>query len=580
VALFDLVGILAIGFLATSIALFVTLGSDSSRVIELGGVAIPAVTAQTLPPVAVLILALFLAKAIISIFLTRKLAYFLARIEARAARVIADRAFGSGLSQARLHSKEEVYFVVQVGSPAAFNSVLNSAGTIVAEGILFVFVIGSFFAVDPISAVGAIAYFALIAAVIQLFIGNLLQKAAVRAMEGAVTANVAIGDLSESLRESTILGKKDFFFQKIYDARMSTASSTASQLTLSGMPRYIVEAALMIAVAVFVLWQSASGDLVQAAATIGIFLSGGLRLTASLLPMQSALLQIKQAIPSAQRAFQLLERETTGGKQEIQEATKLRTESNVPASVVLQNVSFQYPGSSTTAVRGVSLEITPGQQVALIGTSGSGKSTIADLILGLLAPTQGNLKVSGLNPRDIVLQSPGRLAYVPQRPGIISGTVANNIALGVETSNLDIPRLEAAISASHLKHVLEGLPEGPHTDLGKRRDELSGGQLQRIGLARALYAKPGLLVMDEATSALDAESENEINKALDEMRGKVTVILIAHRLNTIQRSDVVYLVEEGEVSASGSFPELLESNKKVQNLARLMSIEPAPGTNV
>jgi ATP-binding cassette subfamily C protein len=579
VALFDLVGILAIGFLATSIALFVTLGSDSNRVIEFGGLAFPAVTAQTLPAVAVLILTLFLAKAIISIILTRQLAFFLARIEARAARVVADTAFGSGLSEARLHSKEEVYFAVQVGSPAAFNSILNSVGTIVAEGILFVLVIGSFFAIDPLSALGAIVYFALIAAVIQLFIGNLLQKAAVRAADGAVTANVAIGDLSEALREATILRKKDFFFKKIYDARISTASSTASQLTLSGMPRYIVETALMIAVALFVLWQSASGDIIQAAATIGIFLSGGLRLTASLLPMQSALLSIKQAIPSAQRAMQFLNRKPNlKVVSEYYKDALQPTSSNEAASVLLRNVSFQYPGSSIRAVRGLSLEIRPGQQVALIGTSGSGKSSIADLILGLLTPTEGVLQVAGKNPNEIILQTPGRLAYVPQRPGIISGTVADNIALGVEASELDIPRLEAAVSASHLKHVLESLPEGLHTDLGKRRDELSGGQLQRIGLARALYTRPGLLVMDEATSALDADSENEINRALDEMRGKVTVVLIAHRLNTVQRSDVVFLVEEGEVSASGSFPELLKSNKKVQRLAQLMSIDSTAGT--
>jgi ABC-type bacteriocin/lantibiotic exporter with double-glycine peptidase domain len=121
--------------------------------------------------------------------------------------------------------------------------------------------------------------------------------------------------------------------------------------------------------------------------------------------------------------------------------------------------------------------------------------------------------------------------------------------------------------------VLEDLPDGINTDLGKRKDELSGGQLQRIGLARALYPLPGLLVMDEATSALDAESENEINRALDGMRGKVTVILIAHRLNTVQRSDIVFLVEEGKITDSGTFPELLKSNKTVQNLAKLMSID-------
>jgi ATP-binding cassette subfamily C protein len=121
--------------------------------------------------------------------------------------------------------------------------------------------------------------------------------------------------------------------------------------------------------------------------------------------------------------------------------------------------------------------------------------------------------------------------------------------------------------------LIDSLPLGLDTDLGKRKDELSGGQLQRLGLARALYTQPKLLILDEATSALDADSENEINKALDEMRGKVTIILIAHRLNTIQRSDVVFLLEEGQVSGSGTFNSLLKDNETVKNLAKLMSID-------
>jgi ABC-type multidrug transport system fused ATPase/permease subunit len=190
------------------------------------------------------------------------------------------------------------------------------------------------------------------------------------------------------------------------------------------------------------------------------------------------------------------------------------------------------------------------------------------------SPT-GDVSVGGRTAKEIVLASPGRLAYVPQKPGMVAGTIAENIALGVPRQDVDQFRLQKAISDSHLTALIESLPEGLNTDLGKRRDELSGGQLQRIGLARALYAQPGLLVMDEATSALDANSENEINKALDGMRGKVTVILIAHRLNTVQRSDVVFLMEEGQITASGTFAELLKVNKSVQQLAELMSIDSA-----
>jgi ABC-type multidrug transport system fused ATPase/permease subunit len=574
VALFDLVGILAIGFLATSIALFVTLGSDSSRIIEFGGLAIPAVTAQTLPIVAGLILGLFLAKAVFSILLTRQLAFFLARVEARAARKVAERAFGTSLREARLYSREEIYFAIQTGSPSAFNAILNSAGTIAAESILFLLVLGAFFFLDPLSATGALVYFFGVALVIQLFIGNLMQRSAAKASEGALAANTAIGDLSEVFREASVLGKRTFFFDKIHDARTKSASSTATQLTLAGMPRYVVETALMVAVAIFVLYQSATGDLTKAAATLGVFLSGGLRLTASLLPLQSALLSIKQSIPMAERALELLDSEPGTNSKDFNSFVRSDSAPLGPLGVKFDGVTFAYPSSEAMAVNGVSFQVKPGQQVALIGPSGSGKSTIADLMLGLLYPTLGTAKVEDKDPKAIISWEPGRLAYVPQKPGIVSGTVIDNIALGIPSGEVDYDRLESALAAAHLTEVMKGLPEGVNTQLGKRKDSLSGGQLQRIGLARALYSKPGLLVMDEATSALDAESENEINKALDEMRGRVTVVLIAHRLNTVQRSDVVFLVEGGRVTASGTFPELLSSNKTVQKLAELMSIDP------
>jgi ATP-binding cassette subfamily C protein len=572
VAVFDLIGILAIGFLATSIALFITLGSDPTRVIEFAGIIFPAATAQTLPPLATSILLLFVGKAFIAIFLTRNLAWFLAMIEARAARIVAERAFGLGLGEARKHSREEIYFAVQAGSPAAFSGLLNSVGTLVAEGLLFALVIVSFFVIDLASALGAMVYFGLIAMIIQYFVGARMQKAAEKTTVGIVDANSAIGDLSEVIREATVINNKRYFLSRIYDARVRAASSTASQFVLAGMPRYIVETALIIAVALFVLLQSSRGDLVAAAGTVGVFLSGGLRLTASLLPMQSALLGIKQSIPVAEKALAFLEPgeasvSATGSKEIASSAIEF------PVHVELKNVEYSYSDYDGLALGGITLEIPSGQQAALIGHSGAGKSTLADLILGLIEPSSGSVKLDGESPLAVTRSSPGRLAYVAQKPGMISGTILENIALGVAKKDINEVNLQKAIKDSHLSEVIDSLPQGLETDLGKRRDELSGGQLQRIGLARALYTQPKLLVMDEATSSLDANSENEINRALDEMRGRVTVILIAHRLNTVQKSDVVFLLEDGRLKASGTFPELLKSNKTVQNLANLMSID-------
>jgi ATP-binding cassette subfamily C protein len=419
---------------------------------------------------------------------------------------------------------------------------------------------------------GALVYFGFVAGVIQFAIGTKMQSVSIKFAKGSIDSYEAIGDLSEVMREATVLGKKSHFFDKIFAARSKTAASLAIQQTLNGMPRYIVETALLIAIAAFVLAQSVAGDLISAAATVGVFLSGGLRLTASLLPLQSALLTIKQAIPQASKALDLLfiSNSTSPESKPQQQSTEAG-----PVSVQLNQVSFLYPGATQSTLHEVTLEIESGHQIALIGPSGSGKSTIADLITGLLEPNNGQVLINGKPPTATIIDSPGRIGYVPQKPGIVSGTILENIALGVKENEVDSNLLEQAISDAHLSDVIHQLPDGIHTDLGKRRDELSGGQLQRIGLARALYTKPGLLVMDEATSALDADSENEINKALDEMRGRVTVVLIAHRLNTVQRSDRVFLIEGGKISASGEFSELLRSNSTVQALAKLMSIDSA-----
>ena len=571
VALLDLFGILAIGFLATSMALFITQGSDPGRVIEVGSISLPAMTLQSLPIFATLILMLFSAKAVLSILLTRQLAYFLARIEARAARVIAQNAFGKGLEGARLNSREEILYAVQTGSPSAFNNVMNSIGTLTAEGFLFALVLAAFTLVNPAVALGAVLYFGIIGFLIQFFLGRVMHSTGIKLTESTVEANSGLSDLGEVIRESAILGRQSFFFDRIFQSRLRTSGSAATQFVLSGMPRYIVETSLIIAIAVFIILQASSGEIATSAATIGIFLSGGLRLTSSLLPLQGALLSIKQAVPPANRALDLL---TTPLEPTIHDEKYLGSETRKdPLSVSSSNLSFTYNTSDSESLKQISFEIPKGSQAAFIGVSGAGKSTLADLILGLLVPTSGEVLVDGVKPTELIERCPGLLGYVPQKPGMVSGTIAQNIALGVDVSEIDEKRLNQAISDAHLTDLIRALPQGLETDIGKRKDELSGGQLQRIGLARALYTAPKLLVMDEATSALDADSENEINKALDEMRGKVTVILIAHRLNTIQRSDRVFLMEEGKISDFGTFQELLKGNETVKHLAQLMSIE-------
>jgi ATP-binding cassette subfamily C protein len=569
-------GILAIGFIATSTAVFLTSGSDSNRVLEFASIEIPAVNAQTLPWVSAGVLFLFLGKALLSLLLTKKAAFLVARVEARSARKIAEISFSGDLGDIRKRSREEVMFSIQAGSPAAFNGLLNSVNSFITEATLFIVICLGFFLIDPITTLAAVAYFGIIAVVIQYFIGERMSVTGKIATEGAVQANSAISDLLSVFRELLVIGKRDKYIQAIYDARVATANSSATQYYLSGMPRYIIEAALLVGVGLFVLSQALSGDLVGSAATIGVFLSGGFRLSAAMLPLQSALLTIKATIPAAKTAHEILMLDSTNVKRKelvLKVPKRSRpSEFTNPIGVNLNRVSFLYPDSSVAALNSVSFSIQPGSQVALMGPSGAGKSTIADILCSVLSPTEGEVTFTSLKSDSGDLEVVGGVSYVPQRPGLVSGTILDNVALAEDIEKVDRTEALEALRLAHLDDLVASLPKGLDTMLGKLQDGLSGGQLQRLGIARALYTKPSLLVMDEATSALDAESEAKIQKTLAFLRGKVTVVLIAHRLNTIQHADKVVLVEEGRVKDSGTFKELIARNPSVEKVVNLMQI--------
>jgi len=580
-SILDLVGILAIGFVVTSTAIFLTSGSDPNRVVEFAGLQIPAVNAQTLPWVSTAVLVLFLAKALFSVILTKRAAFFVATVEARSAKTIAEIAFGGDLGNARKRSREEMMYAIQGGSPSAFNVLLNAVNSLATETMLFVVICLGFLFIDPWATLGAVLYFGLIAFVMQYFVGSLMTKAGQIATKGAVAANTAISDLLSVFRELLVLGKRDKYIDAIYKARAAAADSAANTYYLSGMPRYIIEAALLVGVALFVLTQALTGDIIKSAATIGVFLSGGFRLTAALLPLQNSLLTINAIIPSARTAHEILElSERTAPSATSKAAPQVKVNSfpvaatsSAAIGVELLDVSFSYPDAEKPALRNASFKVLPGSQVALMGPSGAGKSTIADLLCAVLTPTSGTVVLTDTATGSANTPGIRRVSYVPQRPGLVSGTILDNVALGENSDQVSREQALEALELANLGVLIAELPDGLDTPLGKLQDGLSGGQMQRLGLARALYTKPGLLIMDEATSALDAESEAEIQKALDAMRGKVTVVLIAHRLNTIQHADKVILVEDGRVEDSGTFKELIARNPSVERVVDLMRVE-------
>ncbi len=574
----DVFGIMLIGFIGSVAAMQIG-NAGSEEPTKLMGLSIPRLSNEQILWLVVGVLVVFVVKALIAVFLARALAFSVAKVEARNAKIIAEFLLRGSLDDAKRYSKAEFQYAITTSTYAAFTGILNNVATIFTESFLLVVVAGAFFLVDPVAAVFALLYFGAVVIIIQVVIGRSLKLAGQDAAVGSVDTINAVSDTVDTFREISVIAKQDLFIDRIYKSRMRLAKSGPVITNLGAMPRYVVETALILGVVIFVGQQFFSGQLATGIATVGVFLTGGVRIMASLLPLQASAASIKQNVEIGALSQDILLRSRIRGEVDVPKnvednrpvAFSLDRSDGLPISI--DKASFRYPGDDHDTLHDVTLNVEPGAHVAVIGPSGAGKTTLVDLTLGLILPSSGSVTLGGIEPNELRKIVPGAVAYVPQRPGLVSGTIAENIALGIEIQDIDHTLLNEVIDSAFLRDFMDSLPDGASTSVGKQADALSGGQIQRIGLARALYSRPRLLILDEATSGLDAGSEAFISESLAKLKNSVTVVIIAHRLSTVQHSDVVHVVEGGRITASGDFKSLRKSVPMVAEYVKLMSFD-------
>jgi ATP-binding cassette subfamily C protein len=574
-AFLDVFGIFLIGLVAAVAAQQL----DPAAAEENGGMVIlgfqlPVLDSGQLFLLVIFVLAVFILKATISILLMRWLSWFIAGVEARNARAVAEYLLRGSLASAKRFSKAELQYAITEGSNWAFTGILNNFANILSESFLLIVIAAAFVVVNPVAALFAFGYFAIVMLLMQYFIGRSLKRAGEDAAEGTMMTANTVSDTIDTFREISVLSRQDLFVEKINKHRLRVARSGSTLAFLSGMPRYIVETALILGVVLLVGQQLLSGNLAGGLATLGVFLTGGVRIMASLLPLQTALAALRVNAERSRAAQNLLGEVRQAEADRALEGA-VTGERPDGLDVVADHVRFAYAGDEHDTIRDVSLTIPAGAYAAIIGPSGAGKTTLVDLMLGLISPTGGSVLLGGLAPSALRKLAPGMVSYVPQKPGLVSGTIRENIALGIASEEIDDELLEEVIDAAYLREFIDGLPEGHGTSVGKQVDALSGGQIQRIGLARALYARPRLLILDEATSGLDAGSEAFVGKSLAALHGRVTVIVIAHRLSTVQHADVVFVIEEGRMTASGDFKTVRATVPMVAEYVKLMSFSEA-----
>lgn len=532
---------------------------------------------SSISSVALVVVAVFLLKSGASVVIIRQMAYFLAHIEASKASQIAEYVFEGQLYRVRRLSKSGTQFAVNRSVSAAFSGLLLPGSAILAESVLATIVIVGFTIINIYAAVAISIYVGATLIVFQLMVGGKLRAIGEKVRHASISSQQAIFDLTDLFREAAATNQTGFFLERFRVSRGSMSTELARLQFLMGVPRYIVESALVLGVVGMLVWQSRQADFGSGLWQLGLFLGGGLRIMGAILPIQSAVASIKSSSPAAQSA-QLLLTEMNDSTRKASPAPALSPQGSEPrpqesakegAEVSVRNVTFQFSDSNHSALRALSFSLKPGTFAAIIGPSGAGKSTLADLLTGMYVPNSGQILIDGYQPQHIRTRVPGSLAYVPQKPLLIPGSLRQNLALS-HTNLLEDSEILDVINLVGLTPLVSKMPRGIDEFLGDQADSLSGGEVQRIGLARALLAKPRLLVLDEVTSSLDSRTSERITNLVVGLKGTTTRIVIAHELATVRAADVVLVLEEGSIVDRGTFEELSLRNNHVRSyLGRL-----------
>ena len=525
---------------------------------------------------------LLVLKTLTSAYITRQMFRFLAYRQADVAARLARSLLARPLLEVQRWSTSEVLYALTGGVIAAVTNLLGAALIIVTEVALFALMGIGLLIIDPFSTVAAAVYFLLIVVTLQVLLGRASARNASIQAERGMSTITTISEALSTYRETTVLDRRAFYVDRFNVLTKQGAHAGATNAFLAEIPKYVLETALVIGAFLLAIIQFLTKDLAAAAAIVALFLAAGFRIVPALLRLQGAGITIRSAAAAARKTFELsyffgLADGQAPQALSPQEALRIRERlaaghSDFQGSVRVDSVTLTYPGAAEPALDAVTIEVPAGRGVALVGSTGAGKSTLADVVLGVLSPDRGSVTVDGLEPREAIHRWPGAIAYVPQAVGLADGTIRDNVALGLPREAIDDDMVWEALERAHLATFLRDRREGLDTMVGERGVRLSGGQRQRLGIARALYSRPRLLVLDEATSALDAETERAITATLRELEGDVSTITIAHRLATIRFADEVIFLRRGVIEARGTFDEVRAAVPDFDRQAQLLGL--------
>lgn len=515
---------------------------------------------------------LLVGRTILSIFFTRRILFFLSRRGAKISADLISRLLSQPLLQIQARTTQEAVYAVTAGVERIVLQVLATAVVWIADFSLLLIMIVGLLVVDPITAVATFLVFSLIALFLYRFMHVRAGVLGIESSDLNIRSNEKIVEVFASYRESVVRNRRDYYAREIGKLRYSLANSSAEIGFLPYVSKYVIETTVVVAAVLIGAVQFTLQDASHAIATLAIFLAAGTRIAPAVLRLQQGSIYIKNGLGLSVPTFDLIDSLGNAPMVENVDDTVDAVHDGFVSEIEIENATLTYPDKHTPAISDVSLTIPAGTSIAFVGPSGAGKTTIIDILLGVLNPDSGKVLISGLPPLLAVAKWPGAVSYVPQDVVISAGTIRENIALGYPIEEANDELVLGALKVAHLDGFIADLPDGIDTQVGERGARISGGQRQRLGIARAMFTRPHLLVLDEATSSLDGETEANISDAIHALRGSTTVVIIAHRLSTVRNADKVVYLSMGKVLATGTFDEVRKAVPDFDHQAKIMGL--------
>ena len=515
---------------------------------------------------------ILVARTLFSIFFTKRTLLFLSRRGAVISAHLISKLLSQSLLVIQSRTTQETLYALTAGVSTITVGILGTSVSLISDfALLSVMACGLFF-VDPTLALCTFVVFALIGTLLYRILNSKAGHLGSLDSQLNIKGNEKIVEVLNSYRESVVRNRRHYYAREVSKLRLELSEIQAELAFMPYVSKYVIETSVVLGALLISGFQFLTQDATHAVATLSVFLAAGSRIAPAILRVQQGAISIRGSLGSAEPTLELISslRNVEVSLEPSHEA--ILTHHDFNPEVKLTNVSLKYPNQENSAIKDINLSIAAGSTIAVVGSSGAGKTTLIDVLLGVLSPTAGEITISGLNPMDAILKWPGAISYVPQDVEIVNGTIRENIALGFPPDLASDEIILRALRLSNLEDFITHLSDGIDTQVGERGTKISGGQRQRLGIARALFTNPKLLVLDEATSALDGETEANVSNEIMNLHGDVTVIFIAHRLSTVRNADIVIYMDKGRIVSTGTFFEVRNQVPDFDRQAKLMGL--------